>query len=77
MEEVTFPLWLFGLLVAVYVLGCAFLWTAQNAYEAALPEGEEGMGWEIVPAVVFWPVTVPIFMTVGMAERLGRWAARQ
>ena len=77
MAEVSLPLWLFGLLVAVYALGCAFLWTAEDAYEAALPEGEKGMGWGSVPVVVFWPVAIPIFTVVTMGGRFGRWAARQ
>ena len=73
----TFPLWLFGLLVAVYALGCAFLWTAEDAYEAALPEGDKGVSWWSVPVVVFWPITIPIFTVAAMGEKLGRWAARQ
>ena len=73
----TFPLWLFGLLVAVYALGCAFLWTAEDAFEASLPEREKGTDWWIEVVIVFWPVTIPILVVVTMGRRLGRWAARQ
>lgn len=71
------PLWLIGILTAIYGLGCTFLWIAEDVYEKMLPESERGTNWFVIPVMVLWPITIPIFMTVILGDRLGRWAAKQ